>query len=233
MDCSVCFETFDDEIDERRPYLINPCGHCFCLNCLNGFNPPNCPNCRRKIENKICNWQLIDLIAESKAKRKQEKMNSFNFDLFISFQFDFKDQAKIFNEKINVNKSIKIYKDASEIDKTNQLALTEKTIKIIRHSKVFVCLLTEKYVKSINCIREFEYAHSINKKILLICIDKINLDQLNDIFSFNYHETINCFVDQKNYLNNKNDWFIQKFDSILRSIENKLKVELIFYLIFR
>ncbi len=71
MDCSVCLENFDDEIIERRPFLTNPCGHCFCLSCLNSFNPQNCPKYRVKIENKICNWQLVYLINKSKVNKQR------------------------------------------------------------------------------------------------------------------------------------------------------------------
>ncbi len=225
MDCSVCLENFDDEIVERRPYLINPCGHCFCLSCLQSFNPPNCPKCRAFIENKVCNWQLVDVISENKAKKQREKINSFDFDLFISFQFDFKHQAKIFHEKLEIacfhsNKEIKLYRDEFEIDKSNHSALTEKIVKKIKNCRIFVCFLTKKYIESVNCIKEFEFAHSIGKKVLPICIEKIDIDQLNLLSIYN-HKTINCF-DQTNY--NTIDWLNLKFDSILRSIQSKLKV---------
>ena len=66
MDCSVCLESFDDEINSKRPYLINPCGHCFCSDCLTRWNKRICPQCRGKIESITCNRPLIESITERK-----------------------------------------------------------------------------------------------------------------------------------------------------------------------
>ena len=225
MDCSVCLESFDDEIISKRPFLINPCGHCFCSDCLNGLGSQKCPICRVNIESKICNWQLINLITERKAQLKQEKLNSIdNIDLFVSFQWDLREQIKEFQEKLNIycchyNKDIRIYRNEAKSDPSNNSALNEKTLKIIKSSKLFVCFLTNKYVKSINCVKELTFAHSIGKRILPIYIENIDTNQIY-LLSFYLNDKVICF-DQNN---NNSRWLNEYFDLIIKKITDILKV---------
>ena len=218
MNCSICFENFDDEKPERKPCNINPCGHCFCSNCLNYLSSNTCPKCRRPFTSKSLNWALLQVISE----KKQEKMNSSEFDLFFSFQFNLKDDVKKFIQKLKSNrdfdKNVKIYLDDGEIDKTNNSALTEKTTKMIKSAKVFISFLTIEYAESINCIKELEYAHNMDKEMLGIFIDEINID----IHRFDRNNKVICF-DQNNS-NNSNNWFEVNFDSIVKKIKDNLKV---------
>ena len=230
MDCSICFERFDDEIISNRPYLINPCGHCFCSSCLNDLSLQTCPICRVNIESKICNWQLIELITESKSKSKlkEEILNSVdNIDLFVSFQWDLKDQIKEFQEKLNIycchyNTEIRMYRNEDKADPSNNSALNEKTLKIIKSSKLFVCFLTNKFIKSINCVKELTFAHSIGKRILPIYIENIDTNQIH-LISIYLNDKINCF-DQNHSGNN---WLNEYFDLIIKKITDILKVILI------
>ena len=228
MDCSVCLESFDDEIISKRPYLINPCGHCFCSDCLNGLNTKICPNCRGKIESITCNRPLIELITERKSQLKQEKLNSIdNIDLFVSFQWDLRDQIKEFQEKLNIycchfNTEIRMYRNEAKDDPSNNSALNEKTLKIIKSSKLFVCFLTNKFIKSINCVKELTFAHSIGKRIIPIYIENIDTNQIH-LLSYYINDKIDCF----NQNNNNSSWLNEYFDLIMKKIIENLKVILI------
>ena len=70
MECSICFNKYDNV--KRKPYILNPCGHCFCLECLNQLPNKNiCPNDRGRIESKIFNRAVIEIIeGEADASSK-------------------------------------------------------------------------------------------------------------------------------------------------------------------
>ena len=60
MECSICLENYND--NENKPYLINPCGHCMCLKCLNRLPQQVCPHCRGKIESRIINRDVQNIV---------------------------------------------------------------------------------------------------------------------------------------------------------------------------
>lgn len=83
MECDICFLKFD--FDERKPYILNPCGHSLCLTCSNKLN--NCPHCRNKIVGKIVNFALMNMIENNKAfpfKNNQIDDNKINSNLINS-----------------------------------------------------------------------------------------------------------------------------------------------------
>ncbi len=144
MDRSICLECFDDEIIQRRPYLIDPCGHCLCLNCSERLNSNSCPICRGNINKKIINRPLMDLISEKKSQLSQSNSNNSNdFDVFISFQWNLNDQVKSFHEKLNNQNNFKTYRNEIQYNNNNQPDLAEKTVQIIKSSKIFICFLTK------------------------------------------------------------------------------------------
>ena len=63
MECSICFNKYDNA--QRKPYVINPCGHCFCSKCLAELPTQLCPNDRGKIESKTLNRAILELVEES------------------------------------------------------------------------------------------------------------------------------------------------------------------------
>ena len=172
---------------------------------------------------------MINLITERKSQLKQEKLNSIdNIDLFVSFQWDLKDQIKEFQEKLNIdsrrfNTKIRMYQNEAKDDPSNNSALNEKTLKIIKSSKLFVCFLTNKYIQSINCVKELTFAHSIGKRILPIYIENIDTNQIH-LLSFYLNDKIICF----NQNNNNSRWLNEYFDLIMKKITDNLKVILIF-----
>jgi hypothetical protein len=221
MDCSICLECFDDEIIQRRPYLIDPCGHCLCLNCSESLNI--CPICRGNINKKIINRPLMDLISEKKSQLSQSKSNNSNdFDVFISFQWDLNDQVKSFHEKLNNQNNIKTYRNEIQYNNNNQPGLAEKTVQIIKSSKIFICFLTKKYIETVNSMKELTYAHSIGKRVLPIYIENIDIKDIH-LLSFYENDKLICFHSNRNQMNNTN-WVNQHFDSIMSKVDNNILV---------
>ena len=69
MDCAVCFNKYDNE--KHKPYSINPCGHCFCLQCLNSLTNKKCPVDRIDIESKVVNRGIMDLITSPSSNKSK------------------------------------------------------------------------------------------------------------------------------------------------------------------
>jgi hypothetical protein len=74
MECSICFNKYDNA--QRKPYVINPCGHCFCSKCLAELPSQLCPNDRGKIESKTLNRAILELVEESHTNSKLSNYHS-------------------------------------------------------------------------------------------------------------------------------------------------------------
>jgi len=58
MNCEVCLEEYN-ELD-RKPIIINNCGHTYCQTCINGLEPnPYCPKCRKLITSTCINFIVM------------------------------------------------------------------------------------------------------------------------------------------------------------------------------
>jgi hypothetical protein len=74
MECSICFNKYDNA--QHKPYVIHPCGHCFCSKCLAGLASQLCPNDRGKIESKTLNRAILELVEEN--HRTSSNVNQTN-----------------------------------------------------------------------------------------------------------------------------------------------------------
>jgi hypothetical protein len=202
--------------------LIVPCGHCLCFECSERLNSNNCPKCRGIINEKILNRHVMDLISENKSQLSQLKSNSNDFDVFISLQWDLSDQVKCFHEKLNNQNNIKTYRNVIQYDNNNQPGLAEKTVQIIKSSKIFICFLTKKYVETVNCMKELTYAHSIGKRVLPIYIENIDIKDIHLLSSYENYKLV-CFDPNNNQMNN-NNWLNQHFNSIMNKVNDNFKV---------
>jgi hypothetical protein len=90
-----------------------------------------------------------------------------NPDIYISFSSSISTQCEQLFEilKSNQYKNVFIWNGKDRIEKT-------KIKLLINNAKVFICCVTENYLKSFNCKFEINYAHSIGKPILALIIDK-------------------------------------------------------------
>jgi hypothetical protein len=108
---------------------------------------------------------------------KKEVKEEKSFDIFLSYNWDQKDQIrKLYEELINNGFKCWLYnevlKDPIKMD---------QIFEIISNSKIFVNCITEKYCKSKQCISEINYAKSINKPIVIIMLVRPSLPILGDL----------------------------------------------------
>ncbi|RNA25339.1 hypothetical protein BpHYR1_049712 [Brachionus plicatilis] len=115
------------------------------------------------------------------------------------------------------NKNLRVWRDDTEI-KNNNSPLTEQLAFAIKRSKNILCCMTKKYSDSKNCRFEFQYANDINKTLLILFIDKLKIEELDDSIGFLMSGLvrINCY-------NNPDNWYDEKFDEILKSINANLE----------
>jgi len=86
MECEICEELYNET--NRQPYLITPCGHCFCLECCNKLIDQSCPKCRGLALSKTINRGLLDLINDSTnsiANNKKRPTTARESKIYQSF----------------------------------------------------------------------------------------------------------------------------------------------------
>lgn len=103
------------------------------------------------------------------------------FDLFISYQWDIQNQVEKLEETLLRNKNdLKIWRDVNQL-RNNSNGLYEQLASGIRNSRIILCLLTKKYVKSANCKLEINYSFSLKKTIVYVMVDKMSVDDLGEV----------------------------------------------------
>ena len=148
--------------------------------------------------------------------------NDEEFDLFISYQWDIKPDIRNLQEKLlsaDPANRLKIWRDDDRLE-INSLGLTDQLAKGIKKSKIFLCCLTHKYNKSKNCRMEIEYANRLNKRILVLFIDKLDFNKDLDGIGLIIASllAINCYK-------HPGTWVKHDFEVINNSIKENLKVK--------
>ena len=158
------------------------------------------------------------------------------YDVFISYEWGCKSEVAQFHQKLEEHDgSLKVWRD-SRLESNNKslyLQLGQK----IRHSYVFLFMLTRAYTKSDMCKRELVFAAKLGKTILCFMLEKLTQDELGDEIGFIMG---NCVYKQY-YKNPKSkdpkldvrhvNWYIDYFDEANELIKSNLNVNLAFFLI--
>ena len=96
--------------------------------------------------------------------------NQPEFDIFLSYYHDHKAHVQKLYEKL-VQMNLKVWVDFKELDHTpleNQLADG------ITNSRLFMCCVTKKYSQSVNCEKEFHYAITKKKPMIVLMLEHYN-----------------------------------------------------------
>jgi hypothetical protein len=133
-------------------------------------------------------------------------------DVFISYNFEIKDQV----EQLNTNLKqfgFKIWYD-EKIE--NKDELSDKSFDEIAKSKLFLCCLTQPYFESDECNKEINLADKLYKPIIILMVQNLNLEIPNK-FNKGILTESQCmsFNDSNNWLN---DNFIKIKDQIHKSL---------------
>ena len=139
-------------------------------------------------------------------------------DVFISYQWDIKSQVVDLCNRLE--KDFNIWRDDTDMRHNNQTLNGQLAI-AIKKSKIVMCFLTEKYFKSKNCSREIQFASDIEKKIIVIFVEELDIGNLDGIgFLISGLLRINCYHNQK-------DWQVKHLDEIRQSIQENLDVNIL------
>jgi len=102
-----------------------------------------------------------------KLSSDQDESNEF---LFISFSPNDESQALKLNEILKDNKYNTNFNNKNRASKEIELE--------IYNSKLFICCISESYLKSLECNSEIKFANSFDKPIISLIIENIeNIEQ--------------------------------------------------------
>jgi hypothetical protein len=100
-------------------------------------------------------------------------------DIFLSYNWNIKEQVKLLHEQLETEK-FKVWRDDKQLHAGNN-SLTAELAKSIKNSKVIICCITRDYCKSHNCNLEIHYAITCKKQMIVLMIDKIELNEIDNI----------------------------------------------------
>ena len=103
---------------------------------------------------------------------------SQSFQVFISYQWDSKEKVKSCKEYLE-NNHIQLWFDEDNLECAGYLH--PQLARGIELSELFLCFITEKYDKSVNCFRELNWAFKHNKKIIVVMLEEIDTKELKNI----------------------------------------------------
>ena len=139
-------------------------------------------------------------------------------DVFISYQWDIKDQVAELCNKLE--EYFSIWRDVTDTRHNNQ-TLNEQLAIAIKKAKIVICFLTQQYIASKKCCREIQFASDIEKDLILIFVEKHETKNLGGIgLLISGLKGIDCSY-------NQNDWQVKNLDEIRQSIEENLKVNIL------
>jgi tetratricopeptide (TPR) repeat protein len=139
-----------------------------------------------------------------------------SFDIFISYNWEIKDQVKLLYHKLTNNLGFKVWLDDKQLDSS---ILYEQLVNGIKKSALFLCCVTKKYTQSDNCIREITFASDSKKPIVVLMFQDLPINELGSVgFIIGPLLRHNCFSD----INIFHSWSGDCFNSILKSINSLL-----------
>jgi len=101
------------------------------------------------------------------------------FDVFISYNWEIKDQVKKLYQVLT-SLNYKVWMDQTDLN-AGSSPLTVELALAIKNSKVILSCLTKDYCKSYNCNSEVEYASAKKKQIITLMIERIDTTKIDEI----------------------------------------------------
>jgi hypothetical protein len=156
----------------------------------------------------------------------REGADENKFVVFLSYSSNDDDFVNkyVFNQ-LNENLQQKIGKDSNlvcEGDKHFQIGrpIPEQMSKFLRKSSVVVILLTDHYIQSAHCRNEFDHAILLEKPIVLMVKDEIDIEMMNgQMLDLYEHRTRILFMKENDDYIPKTSWE-NVCTSIIELVEN-------------
>ena len=121
---------------------------------------------------------------------------SVEFDIFISYQWNIKNEVK---EIVNLlhNNGFKVWVDDRYLRPDGDLF--PELSSAIKRSKTFISFITKAYDNSKNCYREINWADTCGKTILVVMFEDLKISDLDKVgFIINTRLRINYYQDKSN-----------------------------------
>jgi hypothetical protein len=151
------------------------------------------------------------------------------YDLFISYEWGSKTEVAQFHSKLEEkDKSLRVWRDP--LLECNDKSLYHQLGQKIRHSCVFLFMLTRAYAMSDMCKRELVYAAKLGKIFFCFMLEKLTQDEIGDEIGFIMGNRVfqQYYKDPKSKEPKKDvrhaNWFIDYFDDAYKIIITNLNV---------
>ena len=102
-----------------------------------------------------------------------------NVDVFISYNWNCSKLVEQLYAKLT-SLDIRVWRDVVNLNQTSE-PLTLQLANAIQDCKIFMCLITTAYYKSRNCNLEIEYANTLKKKMIILMVENLRIEELGAI----------------------------------------------------
>ncbi len=146
--------------------------------------------------------------------KKEEK------DIFIAFHTQFNDQIANLNSKLEA--SFKVALKSCVAEEENQQFIESYEPNDIKKAKIFLCCLTNEYIRSTECTREFAYAISLKKNVIALKENSDNQDIEHFLEQYSRLNQIECIT----YFGDLTKWLETEPKLIKTLVEQTLHVNI-------
>jgi len=157
-------------------------------------------------------------------KKMANETESEQFDLFISYENEMKNEAESLKEKLE--STLETLKIATNTEKRSSIIQLSHQI---GKSHLFIVLLTSAYTKSAACKRELIYAAKIGKQIFCFILEKIKNTQIDNEIEFIIENCICKKYYQESMPKGNLNWVNAYFEDAKILIMSNLNVSFIFF----
>ena len=164
----------------------------------------------KKIKILFFSINNIDSIKEQTLKKMAE------FDIFISYNWEIKEQVKFLYKKLTEDYLFNCWIDEKSL--THE-SLYNQIASGIKNSSIFLCCVTKKYSESANCEKEITFANELQKPLIVLMMERIELRELGAVgFIISPKTRFMCYKEPEMFNNSSS----KVFDTIIKSIKMEL-----------
>lgn len=167
---------------------------------------------------------------EPRRPNPPQPQNSIQYDAFLSYHEDMRDEAKKLCTKL-VAHGLIVWFDRNKLVEMKSTSRLSHVVAGISASWLFVCLVTRSYAHDKDCDSELSIAYDANKKIVPVMFENAKMSELGGVgFKISRLSRVNVFADPF-FLSLKfqdDSYASEKFDELVRVASRELGRELRF-----
>lgn len=139
--------------------------------------------------------------------------------LYLSYHYESEELVDLFYHKLKNEFNFKV----NYSKKKDESNLNDPTDQSINESKCFLCFLNKSYIETDECKYEIKYAAKQRKKIFVLRIENIKINDLNndnELLAISPFATLNFYNRIENQISR------DAFDFLIKSINDSFKTEM-------